>query len=178
MSNSTEISETRAERCPRRVDEIDWDRWQPVDRATLLFVVRDGEILLIRKKRGLGAGKINGPGGRLELDESPEQAAIREVREELRVTPDGIHHHGELRFQFVDGYSIHVWVFRADRCLGVPVETEEAVPLWFPTERIPYEQMWADDRYWLPLLLQGRSFTGRFIFEDDALLDHRLVELT
>ena len=35
----------------RRVSEIDWSRWEPVDRATLLFVIRDGEILLIRKKK-------------------------------------------------------------------------------------------------------------------------------
>ncbi|MEZ5332640.1 MAG: hypothetical protein R2991_11440 [Thermoanaerobaculia bacterium] len=50
---------------PRRIEEIDWSTWRPVDRATLVFVVRDGEILLIRKLRGLGRGKINGPGGRL-----------------------------------------------------------------------------------------------------------------
>ena len=51
-------------------EQIDWSAWQPVDRATLLFVVRDGEILLIHKKRGIGAGKINGPGGRLDPGES------------------------------------------------------------------------------------------------------------
>jgi hypothetical protein len=52
------------------VTEIDWPRWTSVDRTTLLFVVAGGRILLIRKKRGLGAGKINGPGGRIEDGES------------------------------------------------------------------------------------------------------------
>ena len=32
---------------PRRVRAIDWDRWEPVDRATLLFVIREGRVLLI-----------------------------------------------------------------------------------------------------------------------------------
>ena len=50
---------------------------------TLLFVIRAGQILLIHKKRGLGAGKINGPGGRLHLGESPLHGAVREVKEEL-----------------------------------------------------------------------------------------------
>ena len=54
-----------------RLTDIDWERWQPRERATLLFVIRGGEILLIRKLRGLGAGKINGPGGRIDAGETP-----------------------------------------------------------------------------------------------------------
>ena len=53
-----------------RVTEIDWATWNAVDVATLLFVIKDGRALLIRKKRGLGAGKINAPGGRLDPDAS------------------------------------------------------------------------------------------------------------
>ena len=79
----------------KRVSEIDWQAWSPSDLATLLFVIRDGEILLIRKQRGLGAGKINGPGGKLEAGESPREAAIREVQEEVGVTPTGVIQLGE-----------------------------------------------------------------------------------
>ena len=140
--------------------------------ATLVFVVRDGRILLIHKKRGLGAGKINGPGGRLEPGEAPETAAVREVEEELRVTPVGLRALGENRFQFVDGYSIHVHVFAATGCRGEPEETEEAAPLWVDVDAIPYTRMWEDDRLWLPLVLEGRSFSGRFLFDGDAMLDH------
>ena len=74
----------------RRISEIDWQTWKAHDPATLVFVVRGGRILLIRKKRGLGAGKINGPGGRLEPGESPLDCAVREVQEELRTTPTGL----------------------------------------------------------------------------------------
>ncbi len=160
-----------------RLHEIDWPAWQPVDRATLLFVIRDGRILLIRKKRGLGAGKINGPGGRLDPGETHRACAVREVEEELRVTPTGISHRGELLFQFTDGYSIHVQVFAATGCRGEPQETAEAVPLWTDLDRIPYDEMWADDRIWLPLMLAGKPFSGRFIFDGDAMLDHQ-VEIT
>ena len=34
--------------------------------------------------------------------------------------------------------------------------------------------MWADDRLWLPAMLAGRSFDGRFVFDGDALLEHHL----
>lgn len=62
-----------------KLSDIDWITWVPQERATLLFVIRNGQVLCIRKKRGLGAGKINGPGGRIDPGESAEQAAIREV---------------------------------------------------------------------------------------------------
>jgi len=66
---------------PRRLGDIDWSSWRAVDRATLTFVTEGSRLLLIRKKRGLGAGKINGPGGRLEQGETPLACAIREVEE-------------------------------------------------------------------------------------------------
>jgi 8-oxo-dGTP diphosphatase len=162
---------------PSRLADIDWSTWTPVDPATLVFVVRAEQVLLIRKKRGLGAGKINGPGGRLEKGETPLDCAVREVREELGVTPRGLVWAGENSFQFVDGYSIHVHVYRADDCEGDPIETDEAVPHWFHVEQIPYAEMWADDFLWVPLLLRGEKFRGRFLFDGDRMLDHHLEML-
>lgn len=161
---------------PERVDDIDWQSWRPVDKGTILFVIDDGQILLIHKKRGLGAGKINGPGGRLDDGETPIECAVREVEEEVRISPSGVTEVGELQFQFIDGYSIHVWVFRASGFSGTPEETEEADPLWTAIDKIPYERMWPDDRIWLPLLLERRSFLGRFVFDGDSMLDHQLIE--
>jgi 8-oxo-dGTP diphosphatase len=163
------------ERAYTRLADIDWDNWIPQQRATLLFVIRDGQMLLIEKKRGLGAGKINGPGGRLDPDESPWQCAIREVQEELHVTPLGVQQCGELAFQFVDGLSIFVHVFTAQDCKGVPQETDEATPLWVPLGQIPFDRMWADDCLWFPLMLAGQQFQGRFLFDGDTLLGHHLT---
>jgi 8-oxo-dGTP diphosphatase len=159
---------------PGRIDQVDWHRWEPRQRATLLFVVKGGEILLIHKKRGLGAGKINGPGGRIDPGETPRDCAVRETREELRITPVGVRDCGQLRFQFVDGLSIHGFVFTAEGYEGQPQETEEARPFWVPLDRIPFERMWADDRLWFPHMLAGRHFEGRFLFDDDELLDWAL----
>ena len=155
------------------VDDIDWDAWKARDPATLVFVVREGRILLIRKKRGLGAGKINGPGGRIERGETPEAAAARELEEELGVQAPGAVRLGDHRFQFVDGYSTYVHVFRAEALQGTPVETPEAVPMWFDLDAIPFDEMWEDDRFWLPLLIAGQRFSGYWIFDGDRMLDYR-----
>lgn len=157
-----------------RIADIDWSTWSAVDPATLIFVIRDGRILLIHKKRGLGKGKINGPGGRLEPGEAPEAAALRELREELGVAAVDPVFVGEHRFQFVDGYSTYVHVFRAPDLRGRPVETDEAIPLWVDLDAIPYDRMWEDDRLWLPLLVEGRRFSGYWIFDGDRMLDYRL----
>ena len=160
---------------PTCLADIPWTTWRATDLATLVFVIRDGRILLIRKKRGLGAGKINGPGGRLDPGETPFDCAVRETEEELHTTPVALEHLGELKFQFVDGYGIHVFVYRAADHEGTPTETDEATPIWAPLDDIPYDEMWADDRVWLPLLVAGRRFAGRFIFDGDRMVDYEVT---
>ena len=158
----------------RRVEEIDWQAWQPVDRATLVFVLKEDQILLIEKKRGLGGGKVNGPGGKVDPGESVEQCAVRECQEELGIEVRNLEQLGEHKFQFVDGYSIHCWVFRTREFDGLPVETREAAPLWTRVDDIPFERMWEDDRIWLPLMIDGQAFSARWIFDGDSMVDYRL----
>lgn len=159
------------------VDRIDWKNWRPTEYASLCFVIRDGQILLIRKKRGLGGGKMNGPGGRLEKGETALQSAIRETQEEVGVTPLGLWEAGELFFQFLDGYKLHVTVFSANDCRGELIETDEAAPKWTAIEDIPYGEMWQDDPFWLPLVVNRKRFRGYFVFDKDRLLSHRMVAL-
>jgi 8-oxo-dGTP diphosphatase len=161
-----------------RLEDVDWVNWTPQERATLLFVIRDDQMLLIHKKRGLGAGKINGPGGRLDAGESPLQGAIREIQEELNVTPTGVQPCGELAFQFANGFSILVHILTAKGCEGEPQETDEATPLWVPLTQIPYDRMWADDRIWFPLMLAGKPFQGRLLFDGETLLGHQVAMIS
>ena len=149
---------------------MNWTNWEPRERANLCFIVRGDQILLIRKKRGLGAGKINAPGGKVELGETAAEAAVRETREEIGVTPLNPTARGELFFQFADGYSLHCTVFVATGVEGDPIETDEAIPFWFPVTGIPYSEMWEDDQYWLPLVLEGKTFIGFFTFDGESML--------
>ncbi|MCH2110135.1 MAG: 8-oxo-dGTP diphosphatase [Polyangiaceae bacterium] len=160
------------------LDGFDWEHFSPKDRATLLFVFRgmgqEREVLLIRKKRGLGAGKVNAPGGKLEGAETPLAAALRECEEEVGLQVEKAKRAGELSFQFEDGYSLHCTVFTAEEYEGKAVETDEAIPFWVPIEDIPYDEMWADDHLWIPRLLAGEAFQGFFFFRGDELLSEDL----
>ena len=155
--------------CP---DKIDWSTWDTNMHATLLFLLRGKEVLLIHKKTGLGAGKINAPGGKIEKGETAEQAAIREVREEIRVEINSPKEMGILHFQFVDSecLALRCTVFCASQFQGNPSETDEAEPFWCSFDEIPYEQMWADDALWLPGMLSGKKFDGEFVFDGELML--------
>jgi len=164
----------RKSQSTKSFDQINWKDWKPDQSATLMFVIKDRQVLLIRKKRGLGAGKINGPGGRIDPGETAEAGAVREAQEELHITPTGVQFAGELFFHFADGFKLHGFVFRADNFTGTPTETDEALPIWTPIDRIPFHEMWADDEYWFPALLARRNFVGRFLFDGDAMLGFQL----
>lgn len=148
---------------------IDWSTWVGEMPATLMFIIKDGRILLIEKKRGLGAGKINGPGGKIEPGETALEAVIRETQEELIITPLEPRKLGELRFSMSDCPDILCHVYRSDDFIGTPTETDEAVPVWTALGEIPYQRMWEDDRHWLPLVLVERSFLGHFVFEGEEM---------
>lgn len=161
-----------------KVSDIDWENWEPQEVATLMFIRDRDLVLLIRKKRGLGAGKINGPGGRIEPGESPIECAIRETEEELLVTPHNVRAAGELFFHAEDDMPrIHGHVFVATAYRGEPRETEEAIPLWTPVHDLPFDEMWEDDRYWLPQVLDGGSVKGWFTFVGESMIDHHIEHI-
>lgn len=158
-----------------KVSDVDWSTWNPKERATLMFIRQGDRFLMIEKKRGLGAGYFNAAGGRMEPGETPLECAVREIQEELCITPLDPEHAGTVMFQFTDGHSIHGEVFIASKFEGTPTETDEAVPVWFSVDEMPYYNMWADDSIWMPKLIAGEKFHGRFIFEDKIMLDYELL---
>jgi 8-oxo-dGTP diphosphatase / 2-hydroxy-dATP diphosphatase len=146
---------------------------------TLCLHRRDGKILLGKKKRGFGAGKWNGFGGKVEEGETVEQAARREMAEECGLTPTAMRKCGELSFAFEGNtQQLDVHVFDVTAADGEPTATAEMEPVWFPEGEIPFAEMWADDPHWMPLYLAGKSFRGKFVFADqETLARHCLLEL-
>uniref|UniRef100_A0A3P9LVZ7 Oxidized purine nucleoside triphosphate hydrolase n=2 Tax=Oryzias latipes TaxID=8090 RepID=A0A3P9LVZ7_ORYLA len=146
---------------------------------TLVLVVQPGKVLLGMKKRGFGVGKWNGFGGKVQPGEAIEDAARRELQEESGLTVDVLHKIGNIKFEFVgETQLLDVHVFRADSFNGEPSESDEMRPQWFEWDKIPFNQMWADDKLWFPLMLQKKKFVGYFRFEGhDVILSHTLEEV-
>lgn len=149
---------------------------------TLLFLQRDNQVLLAMKKRGFGAGRWNGVGGKLDKGETVEQALVRECQEEIEVTPFTYKKAAEITFHEQHTgtpHTLHVHVFVCTDWTGEPTETEEMAPQWFDQDKIPYDQMWADDPYWLPQVLQGKKLVCEFRLDaSDQITHHNVTEVS
>jgi 8-oxo-dGTP diphosphatase len=142
-----------------------------------VYILRNGangtrEVLLGRKKTGLGIGHFVAPGGKLEAGETPEQAAVREVEEEVGLTldPGALRLVGELIYPFPHKPSLsqRSWVFLADHPGGDVTESDELAPQWMPVDAVPISEMWDDARHWLPQALEGIKVRATFVFGPDA----------
>lgn len=121
------------------------------------------------KKRGFGIGKWNGVGGKLLAGEGIEQAAVREMEEEIGVKASvaDLEKIGCLDFYFPhqqENWNQQVHIFLVKNWQGEPQESEEMAPKWHNFSEIPLDQMWPDDKHWLPLALAGKKFQGEFHF--------------
>ena len=150
-----------------------------VKKETVSIIHQPPRILLGMKKIRFGRGKYNGFGGGIENGENPDESAIRETREETGIVIINPIKMGEILFQFPTKEPDHfVYFFRAERFIGIPRETNEMRPEWFNVTQIPYDKMWSDDIYWLPLLLEGKFFSGYFQFDKNhGIAEYELNEL-
>ncbi|MBI9101679.1 MAG: NUDIX domain-containing protein [Spirochaetales bacterium] len=164
---------------PDSVDDIDWDKWEPTEKAVITYIIdkKNNMVLLMHKKTGLGKGKVNAPGGRIEPGETPLQAAVRECQEEVSLTPKNLEKRMELNFQFADGYALYGEVFFSEEWEGEAAESDEADPFWCRMDKIPWEKMWADDVNWLPNGFKGKKQRGHYIFDGDEMLSERLEQV-
>lgn len=137
---------------------------------TLVLVHRAPRILLAMKKRRFGKGHYNGFGGKVEGGESILECAIRETKEEGGIGILDPVYIGKILFKFLDSdeQDHEVYFFKVTKYSGEPVETDEMKPIWFDQRVIPYDEMWADDRYWMPLFLRNKKFVGEFHFAKDG----------
>jgi 8-oxo-dGTP diphosphatase len=143
--------------------------------VVVVYLLRDGlsgpEVLLGEKRRGLGTGRLVGPGGKREAGESAAATAVREVAEEVGVRVDAadLEARGTLdyRFPYRPSWSQVSDVFVCRRWQGTPSGSDELEPRWIPIDRVPWDAMWDDARYWLPGVLDGGTVRARFSFAED-----------
>ena len=153
---------------------------QELRKVTLCFLRKEENILLAMKKRGFGVGKYNGVGGKVELGETIEDAARREIFEEIGVQAGELEKAAVIRFYFPlvpsdKHWNQEVHVYFVNNWEGEPRESEEMAPQWFNSQEVPFDKMWSDDKYWLPRVLKGEKVSAEFSFgEDESVTGYKI----
>jgi len=147
--------------------------------TTLLFLIRNNQILLSLKKRGFGEGKLNGIGGKVEKGESIDAAVVRECKEEIGVTPTYFSKVADLEFiEWLKGNKerVRTEVFLCEDWEGEPAASEEIEPRWVSCDDLPIGEMWPDHKFWLQQILAGERVKASFEYDkDDNLLKHNVT---
>lgn len=153
------------------------EKFPPLTRAVVGYLVTNDRVILgLRKKVswGLGENLISGIGGKVGDEEafkgeSDEEALVRELREEVGVTLISYEKVGEITFLFPHKpkWSSSVAAYLITQWQGEPQETEPIKPESFFKSSLPTEQMWDDNQYWVPLILEGKKVRAVFEYGED-----------
>jgi 8-oxo-dGTP diphosphatase len=144
--------------------------------ATLCYLM-DGERTLmlhrIKKKNDVHEGKWNGLGGKFEAGETPEECAIREIKEESGLLMKNPRMHGFISFPMFDGKKDwYVFLFTASKFEGKLIDSHEGKLEWVPNEELLKLNLWEGDRIFIPWLLEDKFFSAKFVYEDGNLVSH------
>ena len=152
-----------------------------IDRHLSWVLLRRGdEILMGLKKRGFGAGKLNGVGGKQEPNETIEECAIRETQEEIGVKITKFECLGKIIFDNLFYKNVPecnmMHCFVATEWEGEPTESDEEAPQWIKIKDLDYSKLWGDDEYWLPPVLAGKEIEAYFHYNSDNTFDEYWVD--
>lgn len=149
--------------------------------GNLCIIEDNGKMLMKLATRGVIKGRWNFPGGKVENGETSEESTVREVREETGLTVSNLVDMGKLNFYDGSEAFFSVDVYAAGSFSGTVRESEEEGPLkWFDRSALPLDRMSSADRFWVPLVLDGKRILGEFHFRNksvDVLSEHRVTVL-
>jgi 8-oxo-dGTP diphosphatase len=140
--------------------------------ATLCYLKRDGQTLMVHRNKKPGdihAGKWNGLGGKFEEGETPEECAIREVREESGLEITNPHLCGLVMFPGFKGNDWYVFVFTAAEFTGGLIDSPEGDLRWVPDEELESLPLWPSDKIFFGWMREGKFFSAKFVYKGEEM---------
>jgi 8-oxo-dGTP diphosphatase len=139
--------------------------------VTLIYCVRNNQVLLARRRKAPLIGYWVAPGGKIEAKESPYEGALRELREETGLTASA----AELRAIVSETSQRADWqwlifIYRVLNPVGEVISDErEGELLWFDLTALYDIEMPEADRHFVPHVLSAQNAVRewRFHYDDD-----------
>ena len=169
MFGEDEVYKIQKDKVERTLPKLnEFRKLSNIKRTTLLYIIKDGKVLLGKKLRGFGKGKYNGCGGKVLDGETIEEGMLRETKEEFSVVPKNYKQVGNILYDAYNGEDKIIYdtaIFLATDFEGTPQTTDEMMPIWFDKDKLPFDEMFEDDVFWVQKVLDGKHINARFEFD-------------
>ena len=142
--------------------------------TTVCYLKKDDSYLLLfrnKKKNDINEGKWIGVGGRREDNETIDECAIRETKEETGLDIHSLFCAGEVLF-IDDDLEMMMYVYEIEDFSGELTECDEGELRWIPIKDIYDYPMWEGDKAFLPKLINHEPyFKMALTYEHGVLID-------
>ena len=144
-----------------------------MENTTLVYVRHQAKILMlhrIKRESDLNAGKWIAVGGHFEEDESPDECARREVREESGLEVGRMTLRGIVTFCSDEWPCEYMHVFTCEAEDEKVIDCDEGVLAWIPEEEMEALPQWEGDRiFWQLLQKNAPFFLLKLVYHGDEL---------
>ena len=142
--------------------------------TTLCYLEKDGCYLMLhrtKKENDLNRDKWIGVGGKFEAEESPEECALREVREETGLTMTKYRFRGLVTFVSDEWGTEYMHLFTCTGFTGTLCDCDEGELTWLPKGELLKKNLWAGDKLFLRALDERQDFfTLKLVYHGEELV--------
>ncbi|MDO8265718.1 MAG: NUDIX domain-containing protein [Candidatus Saccharibacteria bacterium] len=137
------------------------NNWANPTAGSIVYVIKDNKVIYGVRSVEPNSGKLSLPGGFIEIGESAENTATREVKEELGIDVEIIHYLGSYPSEYTSGKPSINLVFVAKYIAGEINYSDDmngGEPVWYSVDSLPdqnelawswYEKAQRDFTNWL-----------------------------
>lgn len=143
-------------------------------KAVRTFLIKDNQVICTKYKID-NVGYIDIPGGKIEIGETPQNAAIREFKEETGIDISDLEKLGNIIVEYPDRiYEMEI--FKTNKYNGIPQEFDENESFWISIDDLLKKQK----RYAITYLLQpefqnelkNKSINIKFLVDNN----HKIID--
>lgn len=143
--------------------------------SVLCYIEKNEKYLMLyrnKKKNDANGGKWIGVGGKIEENESPDEALIREVKEETGLTLTSYRFRGIVTFVSDTWEGEYMYLYTADEFEGELIECDEGELSWIDKKAVLDLPTWEGDRVFLTKLIYNKPepMFIKLIYKGDNLI--------
>jgi 8-oxo-dGTP diphosphatase len=145
--------------------------------TVLCYIIKDDEVLMLKKKDikdDMNSNKWLGVGGHIEEGEHPDDAILRETKEETGLTLTSYDQLGIIKFYMDGKYSEKIYVYVGYEVKGELLPCDEGTLQFFKKEEILNLPLWEGDKIFLKPLLDNKKFKCNLYYNGEKLTNYKI----